>query len=455
MTERNVRIIPDGATYTERRGAAGICGGSVLHVFGWSCAEAARRLPEIAAAGYSAIQLLPLQPPKDYRPEWNETGNNWWKNFQPLDFAITGNNNSYESWIGSADDLRSLCAEAKKYGVGVIVDVVFNHLANDGESGGTFSRLSADVAERFQNAKYFHSDPEGISDESRRFLTQRQMGMPDLNTADPDVQKWAAQLLIDYIKCGVTGFRFDAAKHIELDGEEDEYGRFGSDLWKRVLGGARDFYKRTGGEDELYMYGEIIGDAGTDIANYTKYMAVTDSNFSPADALIKNDASLLGDPSYAKNAPPSESVVWVESHDNFFGRESAAIPSRVIARAWAVVGARADSTALFFARPGDVLGEAGDDLTWKSPAVAEVNKFKNAFRGESEYVSFDRDQKTAFVVRGASGISIAKLDGAGKVKLRAHIGDGVYTDRVSGNEFTAKNGVISGKVGESGVAVVW
>ncbi len=44
-------------------------GGAILHCFDWSYNEIKAALPEIAAAGYTAVQTSPVQEPKDYRYE--------------------------------------------------------------------------------------------------------------------------------------------------------------------------------------------------------------------------------------------------------------------------------------------------------------------------------------------------------------------------------------------------
>ena len=40
-------------------------GSAILHCFCWSYNTIKQKLPEIAAAGYTAIQTSPVQPPKD------------------------------------------------------------------------------------------------------------------------------------------------------------------------------------------------------------------------------------------------------------------------------------------------------------------------------------------------------------------------------------------------------
>ena len=78
-----------------------IQGSAILHCFCWSYNTIKQKLPEIAAAGYTAIQTSPVQPPKDYDASYTNTKDNWWKLYQPLDLAITDGTN-YNSWLGTS-----------------------------------------------------------------------------------------------------------------------------------------------------------------------------------------------------------------------------------------------------------------------------------------------------------------------------------------------------------------
>ncbi len=284
--------------------------------------------------------------------------------------------------------------------------------------------------------------------------------MPDLNTGNSYVQQRALGLLEECIDCGVDGFRFDAAKHIEVPNDPSNCR---SNFWPTVINGATDYAEQNGKEVPFY-YGEILGGAGTDISNYTQYMAGTD-NYTGDLALDKAYwayAPDLADGTYHKGASASDSVLWVESHDTYMGESGSAwtkntssVKSNIINRAWAIVGARAESTALFFARPNSTMGYASTDGNWKSKAVSEVNKFKSHFDGTNEYLSSSGD-KVAYIERGTKGVVISKLDGGGQVSLTAHqMEDGTYTDYVTGGTFTVSNGVISGNVDSQGVAVVY
>ena len=428
-------------------------GGAILHCFNWSYNAIKAALPDIAAAGYTAVQTSPAQQPKDYSPEWTNLDGQWWKLYQPLGLRIapTDDEQNATSWIGTKAELTALCAEAERYNIKVIVDIVANHLANDTE-GGTFAHLSDAVDEDLKVEEYYHPYTQGISDTSRFAMTQYHMGMPDLNTGNAYIQQQVLNLLKECVDCGVDGFRFDAAKHIELPTDDDS---FKSDFWPCVLDGVSAYNAQKGGDD-LFFYGEVLSSAGTKISNYTDLMAVTDNdtgNSALSNANSKN-ASGLASFQYKKKAIPRDCVLWAESHDTYMHNASSGVSDAVIVRTWAIVGARADSTSLFLARPNETMGLASSDETWKDPAVAEINKFKNHFDGTSEYLSSAGN--VAYIERGTNGVVISNLDGAGAVSLTVHrMKDGTYTDQITKNTFTVSNGVISGTVGASGVAVVY
>ena len=452
-----VGIVPAAADTTyETYAQDAVQGSNILHCFDWSYNNIKAALPDIARAGYTAVQTSPVQAPKDYSSSWTDAVNQWWKLYQPLGFSISNN-----TWLGTKAQLTSLCTEAEKYDIKVIVDVVANHVANNGTDGGTYSYTNSGVESQLNNASFYHTNNTRTNDDSRYNITQYHLGMPDLNTANSTVQGRVISLLEECIDCGVDGFRFDAAKHIELPTDPSNCK---SNFWPNVLNAATA-YAEDKGVDAPFYYGEILGSAGPncDISNYTTYMAVTD-NYTGDRALDKaywTAASELADGTYYKGASADKSVLWVESHDTYMGNSGSAwvsntkdVTSDVLNKAWAIVGARADSTALFFARPNSTMGAASSDNNWKSTAVAEVNKFKNHFVGTSEYLSSSGN--SAYIERGTKGVVISKLDGGGSVSLTAHqMANGTYTDQITGNTFTVSNGTISGTVGSTGVAVVY
>lgn len=285
---------------------------------------------------------------------------------------------------------------------------------------------------------------------------------PDLVTNDTAVQGYIINLLKECIDCGVDGFRFDAAKHIET---EDD-GEYASDYWKNVTTSASSYYTQKTGDD-LYIYGEILNNCGADrsYSSYTKYINVTDNK--TGDAVLynvtKGKASTATNAKYKSGVAASNAVLWAESHDTYEGSSgssgfsnTADVSDENVVKAWAIVASRKDSTALFFARPGTALmGNISTDSTYKSTAVSEINKFHNLFVGQSEKLGSSGD--IAYVARGTSGIVLSNCKGTNASVSISGTGlaDGKYTDTVSGAEFTVANGVLTGSIGNTGVAVVY
>ena len=434
--------------------------GVMLHAFNWSYNTIKENLPAIAAAGYTTVQTSPVQQPKDYSTSGDVTGQ-WWKLYQPISFHI-----AEESWLGTKDDLKSLCDEADKYGIKIICDIVSNHIANADEARPetVSNQVKKYEPEFYKKRKTYTRTYKGdANDSSVQAVVQGHVSKcPDLVTNDTAVQGYIINLLKECIDCGVDGFRFDAAKHIET---EDD-GEYASDYWKNITTSASSYYTQKTGDD-LYIYGEILNNCGADrsYSSYTKYINVTDNR--TGDAVLYNvtrgKASTATNAKYKSGVAASNAVLWAESHDTYEGSSgssgfsnTAGISDENVVKAWAIVASRKDSTALFFARPGTALmGGVSTDTTYKSTAVSEINKFHNLFVGQSEKLGSSGD--IAYVARGTSGIVLSNCKGTNASVSISGTGlaDGKYTDTVSGAEFTVANGVLTGSIGKTGVAVVY
>ncbi len=434
--------------------------GVMLHAFNWSYNTIKENLPAIAAAGYTTVQTSPVQQPKDYSTSGDVTGQ-WWKLYQPISFHI-----AEESWLGTKDDLKSLCDEADKYGIKIICDIVSNHIANADEDRPNVvsNQVKKYEPEFYKKRKTYTRTYTGhANDSSVQAVVQGHVSScPDLVTNDTAVQGYIINLLKECIDCGVDGFRFDAARHIET---EDD-GEYASDYWKNITTSASSYYTQKTGDD-LYIYGEILNNCGADrsYSSYTKYINVTDNK--TGDAVLynvtKGKASTATNAKYKSGVAASNAVLWAESHDTYEGSSgssgfsnTAGISDENVVKAWAIVASRKDSTALFFARPGTALmGNISTDSTYKSTAVSEINKFHNLFVGQSEKLGSSGD--IAYVARGTSGIVLSNCNGTNASVSISGTGlaDGKYTDTVSGAEFTVANGVLTGSIGNTGVAVVY
>lgn len=434
--------------------------GVMLHAFNWSYNTIKENLPAIAAAGYTTVQTSPVQQPKDYSTSGDVTGQ-WWKLYQPISFHI-----AEQSWLGTKDDLKSLCDEADKYGIKIICDIVSNHIANADETrpDSVSNQVKKYEPEFYKKRRTYTRTYKGdANDSSVQAVVQGHVSKcPDLVTNDTAVQTYIINLLKECIDCGVDGFRFDAAKHIET---EDD-GEYASDYWKNITTSASSYYTQKTGDD-LYIYGEILNNCGADrsYSSYTKYINVTDNR--TGDAVLynvtKGKASTATNAKYKSGVAASNAVLWAESHDTYEGNSgssgfsnTADVSDENVVKAWAIVASRKDSTALFFARPGTALmGGVSTDTTYKSSAVSEINKFHNLFVGQSEKLGSSGD--IAYVARGTSGIVLSNCKGTNASVSISGTGlaDGKYTDTVSGAEFTVANGVLTGSIGKTGVAVVY
>lgn len=487
--------------------------GVILHCWNWSYNNIKKYMKDIAAAGYTSIQTSPVQQPKDYYWEGVAYGNvgipngtggedgNWWKAYQPVTFNICNNGHT---WYGTKAEFKAMCAEAEKYGIKVIVDIVANHMGNiqgykianasdplSVRQAAVMADISPQVGEFWKpdmltDPSYWHISTSWTHTSDGRFdVTQGNMGMPDLNTGDKKVQNMVLGLLKECIDCGADGFRFDAAKHIETPADSSS---FASDFWDVVLDGARAYYKQVNGYDGVYFYGEVLNRLDSTSAEnyYLSKMSLTDNSTSDnlRNSVINGSVSALAASGYCGyiHGKADHAVLWAESHDTYMGGGSSydATDADII-KTWAMIASRKDSTALFFARPyyskdilsGDKskarqssatilekiggeqtqLGDVGT-LTWAAPEVVAVNRFRNYFVGQSEKLGTTGNG--AYNVRGKTGIVIVRGEGPGNVSINAGMTDGTYKDQVGGGTFTVSGGKLTGKVtNQNGIAVVY
>lgn len=404
--------------------------GVILHCFDWTYNDIKAELPKIAKAGFTSIQTSPAQP--------NGTGTWYWL-YQPISFSIGTNG------IGTKAELQSLCDEADKYGIKVIVDVVANHLRGD------HNNIDNDL----KPSEYWHTFGGGIDWKNRWQVTHGSIGMPDIATENPFVQQKVCNYVQELKSVGVDGLRWDAAKHIGVPSE-------GDDFWKSVT------------QYGLYNYGEILGgpdDRSTGnediMKEYTDYISVTDSNYGKElrDSFNSGKAPTSSGNWSEKGISNDKLLYWGESHDTWSNNKdwgfSNEMSQNVIDRAYAVAASRNKVTALYFSRPSSTnkesikMGEKGS-THYTSSEVAQINKFHNAMDGKADYYTVS--DGCSVITRKDGGAVIVKGSGSGEVSVEnggGYAKPGTYTDAVSGNTFTITSSTISGTIGSSGIAVVY
>ena len=401
--------------------------GVILHCFDWTLADIQEEIPNIAKAGFTAVQTSPVH-------ERAGKGSVWYDVYRPYDFKI-GNG------LGTEADLKALCAKAHEYGVKVIVDVVANHTDHP------------NVAERLKDESLYH-ERFGVGNwNDRHQVTFGMIGMWDLDTNNPTVQAIIRQYIQDLKACGVDGVRWDAIKHIGLPSEGDSF-------MKNVV------------DQAMYNYGEILdGTGGNDkilFPEYQTYMSITDNGYGNGFANSFAGGSInesVGNFNQRK-AKTEKLVYWGESHDTYAndGGESKNKSQNVIDRAYAVVAGNNGATALYFSRPAqkaknDIkFGDKGS-VHFKDAEVAQVNHMHNVCAGEPNYyvkgngVCAQVRKSGAIIVLGSgSDRDVTVANGAGDGKW---LKSGTYKDMVGGGAFTVNASTISGHVGESGIAVIY
>lgn len=431
---------------------------TILHAWSWNFPEMARSMKEIKDAGFTMIQTSPVQ--QCYSPEGsgkkifdeNVTEGNWYYYYQPTDWKI-GN-----SILGSRDQMKAMMDSAAKYDIKVIVDVLPNHTAFDIDA----------VSDDFYKAvggrdKMFHSNGlESIKDYNNRLQCTLwgSGGLPDVNTENPDFQKYYMQFVNELLEMGVRGFRYDTAKHIGVhsDPVDAASGVKENDFWDVATGRkAVKGVRLAVPYDSLFVYGEVLQDKNVPEKEYADYFGQTASGYGwiLREVLEKRCANNVDLKSFHHEAAPEFLTTWVESHDTYANaHESAHLTDAQIRLGWVFLTARQNGTPLFFSRPagstrtnyyGDnVLGARGND-EFKHPEVVAVNKFRTAMNGQKEDVRVSDNGQVLLVNRGKKGAAMVNLGTyANYIDLPTGLADGTYRDVVYGKEFKVKKGRLKG-----------
>ena len=410
---------------------------NILHAWNWKLNDIKSRLASIKAAGYGAVQISPMQPKVDKNSYSNEnTWSQWWKLYQPLAFKIAEND---ESFLGTKSDLTALCAEAKKQNIKIVVDVVSNHLA------GSDNNYNSQVYTKYPLHSY-----GATNDNSVQAVVQGHIGLPDLDTSTTQVQQDVLSMLKSYIDCGVSGFRFDAAKHIETPDD----GAYASEYWPTVLNGTTT-YAKSKGLDEPYYYGEILYTCGTgrSFSSYTKMMSVVDNKQGTATVeAVKNSKLDNIKDTYNTGVNPDHLVLWAESHDTYANTYNYDITrdysTEVINKAYMIQASRKDAATLYLARPSNMdamITSVSDSSGWKNKEVQAINTFHSHYVGKSEKIT--KESGCFINVRGTgsyAGAAIINVSGSSSVTLNVDgLSNGTYVDLISNKEFVVNNKTVN------------
>lgn len=432
---------------------ANIGDGAILQAFCWSFNTIKANMKDIANAGYTSIQTSPINavdesyPYKTLYSNDKGTGGSWWWHYQPTDWTI-GN---YQ--VGTRDEFKSMCAEADKYGIKIIVDVVPNHTA------GNQSKVSSNLRNAAGGNLYHDTGFIKCTNYADRFqctLYSMDGGLPDVDTENKGFQDYFIKFLNDSIACGADGFRYDTAKHIGLP-DDDRPSWVTNNFWSRVTSEITNAGK-------IFNYGEVLQDTNDRFAEYAKAIGSTTASKYGGKirgAITSNNLSASNIMSYEvpSGVDTSDLVTWVESHDNYINDGTwSQLNDEQVKLGWAVITARKDGAPLFFSRPNgggpsnkwgtNTIGIAGSDL-YKDDEVAAVNKFRNAMVGQGEYLANPNgDTNVLMIQRGTIGAVIVNSKYSDYyINASTQLQDGTYYSITDDNsKFVVSNKTITGTI---------
>ncbi|WP_156906079.1 alpha-amylase family glycosyl hydrolase [Agrococcus lahaulensis] len=188
-------------------------------MFQWTWDAIAAECPALGDAGVAWVLTSPPQEHVDGATAGlpGADGTEWWWSYQPVSYAV-------ESRLGTREEFAAMTAACDEAGVDVYADAVINHMA--GVESGTGWAGTA-----FEHYEYpglydradFHDcnrTPDDDIDAYREpFVIQHceLENLADLATESESVRATIVAYLEDLLSLGVTGFRIDAAKHIDPD----------------------------------------------------------------------------------------------------------------------------------------------------------------------------------------------------------------------------------------------
>jgi alpha-amylase len=188
---------PTNNARVQRRNPGGYHGGDLKGL--------TQQLDELADLGVTALWINPVQlqmdrgmpaqaPPALRLPEFNHWG---FHGYWIADFG------KMEPQFGSVEDLKNLVDAARKRGIKVLLDVVYNHTG--------YQSIYAD--RRTTAGEPWIRPGEGNCEVDP--VTCRVGGLPDLRTELPEVRDYLLNANIALARqAGVAGFRLDTYKHL-------------------------------------------------------------------------------------------------------------------------------------------------------------------------------------------------------------------------------------------------
>ncbi len=265
------------------------------------------KIPYLQDLGILTVELMPVQ---QFDPQAAPVLTNYW-GYQPIAwFAPHRAYSSRTDPIGPVDEFRDMVKALHRAGIEVILDVVFNHTAEDDETGPTLSLRGLD------NLTYYLLDPDNLA----RYIDDTGCG----NTLNGN-ETIARRMILDCLRhwvqhLHVDGFRFDLASILSR-GEDGQPLKDPPLLWDietdPILANTKIIAEAWDAAG-LYQVGTFVGDRwavwnGQYRDNVRRFVK------SDAGLVSKLADSLMGSANLYRQSDrdPDRSVNFVTAHDGF------------------------------------------------------------------------------------------------------------------------------------------
>ena len=275
--------------------AAGLPRTVFVHLFEWKWTDIAQECEQyLGPKGFAGVQV---SPPNEHAVV---TGNPWYERYQPVSYQI-------QSRSGTRAEFANMVSRCKAVGVDIYVDAVINHMTGVGSGTGIAgSSFTPYTYPGTYGSQDFHHCGRNGNDDIVNYADRWEVqncelvNLADLNTGATYVQNRLAAYMNDLTSLGVSGFRIDAAKHMDTN------------ELHTILG------KLTG---TPYIYQEVIDQGGEPITagEYFQNGDVTEFKYSTqlGPKFLSGrlaDLSQFG-PSWGF-MPSDSAVVFTDNHDN-------------------------------------------------------------------------------------------------------------------------------------------
>jgi glycogen operon protein len=256
--------------------------------------------------GITAVELMPVF---QFDPKTEDGRINYW-GYNPISFfSVHEGFSSKKDPTGALDEFRDLVKALHRAGIEVILDVVYNHTAEGGEGGPTYSFRGID------NPLYY-----SLEEDQSKYRNYSGCGN-SLNANNPIVRRMIIDSLHFWVKhMHVDGFRFDLASILSRDGQ----GRLIENppiLWDiesdPVLAGTKliaEAWDAAG----LYQVGTFVGDSWKEWNG--KFRDDVRSFLRGDRGTIRAFVSrMIGSPDIFghQDREPEQSINFITCHDGF------------------------------------------------------------------------------------------------------------------------------------------